>query len=156
MINDDYITKYHLSLINIIKKTYWPEKEKDDRINKLNEEFKKIQQIGKITSRYNSLAHEIKSYDFLKNFGQIKMSFDSQHIKGPDIKMNDYRIECVSSSAGEVEAEFEKDHLNENKKFVMYDYKDKLKYLLPRLTNSLKAKSDKFKDYIDGRNYRRR
>ena len=39
--------------------------------------------------------------------------------------------------------------------YINDDYKDKLKYLLPRLTNSLKVKSDKFKEYIDERNYRR-
>ena len=154
--NNDYSPVYHSKLIDMIKNSDWVEKEKVHRINKLNEEFNKIQLDGKITSRYNSLAHEIKSYEFLKKFGKPEIALDSKHTKGPDIKLRNYRIECVSCSAGAVKDEFEKDHLNENKKFTVYDYTQKLRFLLPRLTNSLKAKSDIFKKYIDDRNHRRK
>ena len=61
----------------------------------------KESEISQFNDRYYNLAHEIKSFHFLQQFGCLLISEDSRGIAGCDCKLNErYQIECVCSSVG--------------------------------------------------------
>ena len=153
MVNIKNFNNLHIKLINIIKNSNILEKEKNYRLKNLNRNLEFMIKQHKIKTEYYSLAHELKSYEFFKNYGQIKLAYDSSNEAGPDIKLNNYYIECVCSTSGTVIDKLEKYQLNDYRNEIIYDYDKLLELVLPRLTGSLNEKSYKFKKYINNRNY---
>ena len=96
-------------------------------------------EINCVSDRYYNLAHEIKSFLFLRDFGSVKIAEDSKHSSGCDCILDDkYQIECVCCSAGEKSAGLH-ELCVEN---VLVDYAKKEKILHCRLTSVIKAKHD--------------
>ena len=101
MINENYFKELNKELINILDNSNLIPKEKTFRKRNLNLKLLNMLNDKKIDNHYLSLAHEIKSYDFLKKYGCIKMAEDSKNQTGPDFKINNYNIECVCCSSGQ-------------------------------------------------------
>ena len=152
MLNRKYLNKFHLKLKNYIDNSNWNEKEKKYEKMKLNQLFREMTRKEQLDNHYISLAHEIKSYEILKNLGKVKKAIDSKNEEGPDFTIGDYRIECVASSPGETLEVLEKYRLTDYRKSGVFDYNKKLEILLPRMTSSLNEKVNKFNTYIDKRN----
>ena len=68
MLNRKYWNSIHLKLLKQINNSDWNEKEKKSKKEKLNRLFKKMLEKEMLNNEYISLAHEIKSYDFLKKY----------------------------------------------------------------------------------------
>ena len=150
MINEKYFKETNEILVEILDNSNLITKEIEDKKNKLNVRLKAMLTNKKIDNHYCSLAHEIKSYDFLKKYGSPTMAKDTKSEKGPDFKLNNYNIECVCCSSGDVSKNgLENYRLNENQKSLVYNYNELLEILLPRMTQELNVKSDKFKKYIN-------
>lgn len=111
-------------------------------------EQKKGESLWTISNEYFNLAHEIKAFLFLQQFGLVEVSSDRLHTPGCDCTLNQkYQLECVCSSGGDAIknglAEFATlKNLNQ-----IVDYGEKEKILLSRLTSSLKEKRDFFLDH---------
>lgn len=107
--------------------------------------------IGDISNPYYNLAHEIRSFHFLRQFGTLDISEDCKHQAGCDCLLNNkYQIECVCSSAGE---NTEKNGLSElctknNLNGQLVDYGKKKEILYCRLTSSIKEKLDFYKKHV--------
>ena len=130
--------------INVINNMKIPLKEKQYRKKRMNDNLQNMISKNEVNVLYYSLLHEIKSYQFLKRFGDIKVANDCEHEKGADFKFKHYHIECVSCSSGE-----SKEILNHYLTLSQFDYNKCLSYLYPRITSSLNEKSIKFKKYIN-------
>ena len=152
MLNRSYFYGLHADLLKIIRNSTMDKKEKNYRVKKANEKLKLMLKTEKIDNHYYSLAHELKSYELLKNFGQPEITCDSRNRKGPDIRLNTYHIECVCCSPGKAISELEKYRLNEYRRSVVFDYNKKMEIILPRITSALGEKRDKFEKYIKDRN----
>lgn len=100
MLNRSYFYGVHADLIGIIKNSSMDQKEKNYRLRKANEKLKTMLKEERIDNHYYSLAHELKSYELLKKFGEPEIAFDSRSKKGPDIRLNNNNIECVCCSPG--------------------------------------------------------
>lgn len=157
MINTLYFERINKKLINMLDNSDLSIKEIKTRKEKLNKRLNDMVDDGRIDNSYMSLAHEIKSYQFLRNYGNLRMSEDSNSEKGPDFKLNNYRIECVCCSSGVIEKNGLNNYrLNESRKIMVVDYNKVKEILLPRITQELFQKSKKFNDYIDDRNNKKR
>jgi len=107
--------------------------------------------ISNISDRYYNLAHEIKSFLFLRQFGAVSISEDCKHQTGCDCLLNDnYQIECVCSSAGENTGKTGLAELctMNNLNGQLVDYGKKKEILYCRLTSSIKEKLDFYKRHI--------
>ena len=152
MINENYFKELNKELINILDNSNLIPKEKTFRKRNLNLKLLNMLNDKKIDNHYLSLAHEIKSYDFLKKYGCIKMAEDSKNQTGPDFKINNYNIECVCCSSGQTNKNgLDNYRFSENRKSMLIDYNKLLEILLPRITQELNEKSKKFQNYIDKR-----
>jgi hypothetical protein len=105
--------------------------------------------ISMFNDRYFSLAHEIKSFYFLRQFGNIVIAQDSKNEVGCDCTLMDYyQIECICCSGGE-----HTDDINfieqslENADYCFGDYNESF-YLL-RLTNSIDKKLGFYNAHIE-------
>ena len=152
MLNRKYWNSIHLKLLKQINNSDWNEKEKKSKKEKLNRLFKKMLEKEMLNNEYISLAHEIKSYDFLKLFGKVHKANDSKSQAGPDFTVGDYRIECVACSPGKTEDMLEKYQLTEYRKSIVSDYRKLLEILLPRITSSFGEKVNKFNSYLESGN----
>ena len=152
MLDSKYWNSVHLKLLKIIGNSDWIEKEKKFEKEKLNRLFRNMQKEGQLNNQYISLAHEIKSYNFLKIFGNVEKAIDSNNTTGPDFTLGNYKIECVACSPGETKDLLEKYQLTEYRKSVTQDYKRMQEIILPRITSSLKYKVNKFNIYLQKRN----
>lgn len=157
MINEKYFKETNEKLLKILDNSDLIPKEIKDKKQKLNTSLNDMINKQEIENKYVSLGHEIKSYDFLKKYGNLKMARDTISEAGPDFKLNNYRIECVSCSSGDTNINgLENYRLNENNKSIIVDYNKLLEILLPRITQELKDKSETFRSYIDSRNCKKR
>ena len=157
MINEKYFKEINQKLINILDNSNLKQKEIKTRKGKLNKRLADMISKKEIDNHYVSLAHEIKSYEMLKNYGNLKMATDSNSETGPDFRLNNYSIECVSCSSGDTTKNgLENYRLNENRKSMIVDYNKLLEILLPRITQELVEKSKKIKTYIDTRYNKKR
>lgn len=157
MINVQYFKEINEKLINILDNSNLDKKEIRTRKEKLNKKLNDMIDKKEIDNHYVSLAHEIKSYQFLKEYGCLQMARDSNSEVGPDFKLNNYKIECVCCSSGETDKNgLENYRLSENRKSMIVDYNKLLEVLLPRITQELCTKSKKLKEYIDNRNSEKR
>lgn len=145
MINIDLLKESKEMLLDILKDSQIPEKEKQYRKKELLNVYEKIIKDEKMSSRYYELAHEIKSIKFLECFPDFKTALDHKHESGADFKIFDkYNIECVCSSSGnEVENGLDK------LEGTGTDYNKKEQIILTRLTGSIKAKRDFYYKHID-------
>ena len=116
--------------INVINNMKIPLKEKQYRKKRMNDNLQNMISKNEVNVLYYSLLHEIKSYQFLKRFGDIKVANDCEHEKGADFKFKHYHIECVSCSSGE-----SKEILNHYLTLSQFDYNKCLSYLYPRITS---------------------
>lgn len=155
MLNRKYLNQYHIKLIKLIDSSDFNIKEKEYRKIKLNKLFREMLKQEQINNHYISLAHEIKSYKFLKQFGIIQIALDSNNEEGPDFTLGEYKIECVSCSPGKITEKLEKYRLTDYRKSGVFDYNKELEILLPRITTALDEKSRKFSNYISKRHYKR-
>ena len=157
MINEKYFNETNEKLINILDNSDLIPKEIRDKKQRLNGSLKDMINKQEIDNQYVSLGHEIKSYDFLKRYGDLRMARDTISNPGPDFKLNNYWIECVSCSSGDTNVNgLDNYRLDENNKSIIVDYNKLLEILLPRITQELKDKSETFRSYIDSRNYKKR
>lgn len=157
MINEKYFEDINNKLINILDNSDLNVKEIKTRKEKLNKKLMNMIEKEKIDNHYVSLAHEIKSYQFLKKYGCLQIAIDSNSEVEPDFKLNNYKIECVCCSSGETDKNgLENYRLSENRKSMIVDYNKLLEILLPRITQELCIKSKKLKKYIDNRNSEKR
>lgn len=106
-------------------------------------------EISRFSDRYYNLVHEIKSFCFLKQFGEVAISEDCKNNPGCDCKLKDnYQIECICSSVGKntkgIDLFGKKD---KDVKFYVGNY-DK-SFLFIRLTNSLIKKLKFYKQRIE-------
>ena len=97
--------------------------------------------------RFFELSHEIESYLFLKQFGNVYMSSDMRHEEGADYVFNSqYYIECVCSTPGEKKK-------NGLDKYLLrtgsFDYNEFKRLLYARFTSSLYEKADFYKKHIN-------
>ena len=152
MLNRKYLNRLHLKLQKDIDNSDWNEKEKKYEKGKLNKLFRGMIRKEQLDNHYVSLAHEIKSYEFLKNLGNVQKAIDSKSEEGPDFTIGDYKIECVACSPGETLGILEKYRLTDYRKSGLFDYNKKLEILLPRMTSSLNEKVEKLNKYINKRN----
>ena len=67
MINEKYFKEINQKLINILDNSNLNQKEIKTRKEKLNKRLANMISKKKIDNHYVSLAHEIKSYEILKN-----------------------------------------------------------------------------------------
>ena len=107
--------------------------------------------ISDISNRYYSLAHEIRSFHFLKQFGALIISEDSKHESGCDFLLNNtFQIECVCSSAGKDTEKngFSKLCTRNNLNGQLVDYGKKKEILYCRLTSSIKEKLNFYEEHI--------
>lgn len=131
--------------------TYLSDKEKKHRIKNLRtaKEDDINGKVYPISNRYVQLAHEIKSMDFISNFGNISVALDSQAKAGCDILLdNYYQIECVCCSSGN--STFE-NKLREYQIFdgSLVDYKEKKKLLNSRLTSVIESKKEFYYSHVE-------
>lgn len=155
MINKKLFLNLNKTLIDILNDSNLDVNEIEDKKNKLNDWLNEMINTNKLNNYYYSLAHEIKSYKFLEKMGNLVMAKDTRNEKGPDFRLNNYKIECVCCSSGDVDNNgLENYRLNENQKEVVFDYNKLLEILLPRITQALNEKSDKFRKYINDRSYK--
>lgn len=80
MINEKYFEDINKKLINILDNSDLNTKEIRTRKEKLNKKLMDMIVKKEIDNHYVSLAHEIKSYQFLKKYGCLKMAIDSIRI----------------------------------------------------------------------------
>lgn len=157
MINVQYFNEINKKLISILDNSDLDKKEIKTRKEKLNGKLRNMIDKKYIDNHYVSLAHEIKSYQFLKKYGCLKMARDSNSEVGPDFRLNNYKIECVSCSSGDIKNNgLENYRLNEKRKSMVVDYNKVLEILLPRITQELFCKSEKIKKYIDNRDSKKK
>lgn len=157
MINEKYFKEINQKLIDILDNSNLNQKEIRIRKEKLNKKLINMINKKEIDNHYVSLAHEIKSYDFLKKYGNLKMAQDANSEAGPDFRLNNYNIECVCCSSGDTSKNgLDNYRLNENRKSMIVDYNKLLEILLPRITQELVVKSQKLKKYINDRNNKRK
>ena len=155
MINKKFFRDTNKMLIDILNASNLEANEIEDKKNKLNNWLNEMINTNSINNHYYSLAHEIKSYDFLEKIGNLVMAKDTRNEKGPDFRLNNYKIECVCCSSGDIDNNgLENYRLSEKQKELVFDYNKLLEILLPRVTQALKEKSDKFRKYINDRNYK--
>jgi len=124
--------------------------DKERRINRITKIYNNMLKNNAVDREFYSLAHELKSYEFIRLFWEAKLSNDTKSKPGPDITYGNNQIECVCCSEGEIlKAGFKKYSINHSKKKSMViDYNKKKEFLLPRITSSLKDKRDIIEDYI--------
>ena len=125
--------------------------EKQDRINKITKILNKMMNKQATDREFYSLVHEIKSYDFVRLFGEATLANDVKHEPGPDIKFKKNRIECVCCSEGDIlelgYEDYSIVHCKQKSKVINYN-KTK-EFLLPRITNALyHKKNEKIERYI--------
>lgn len=125
--------------------------DKEFRIKNIQRVYNKMLIDEEPDREFYSLMHEIKSYEFINKFGKAVLKNDEKHEEGPDIKFGNNQIECVCCSMGEILNDGYKDcsinYLTQNSAII--DYNETKKYLLPRITSSLKDKEEKINNYID-------
>ena len=144
MLNVDFWNEQNAKAINVINNMKISLKEKQYRKKRMNDNLQNMISKNEVNILYYSLLHEIKSYQFLKRLGGVKVANDCEHEKGADFKFKNYHIECVSCSSGA-----NKEILDHYLTLSFFDYNRCLSYLYPRITSSLNEKSIKFKDYIN-------
>lgn len=150
MINKKYFLELNNQLISVLDNSELRNKEKIFRKNRLNVLLEKMFKEEKIDPQYVALVHEIKSFEFMKKINkETKLAEDSNSETGPDLKIENYKIECVCCSEGE---NYNFGILNYNAEYGLGDYNILLETVLPRITLVLERKSDKYKEYIDNRN----
>ena len=99
--------------------------------------------INCVSDRYYELAHEIKCFHFLTQYGNISIAEDCRHTAGCDCLLNEkYQIECVCCSSGNKSAltGLEQLCMKNNLDGKLIDYDKKKNILFCRLTNSLDEK----------------
>lgn len=125
--------------------------DKTFREDKIAQIYKNMIKNNQKDREFYSLAHEIKSYDFVSKFGKAHLSNDEKHEPGPDITFGDNRIECVCSSEGNIlmtgYEQYSIRYCKGRKKIV--DYNKTKEFLLPRITQSLYEKKNKIENYIN-------
>ncbi len=145
MIIPDENTKWLLELLSLCDVS----PEEFEHRKKALENAQKLPEsvISRFNDLYYNLAHEIKSYHFLQQFGKIVISEDHRHKAGCDCNLNShYQIECVCSSAGEKTEGVDLFGKRRESKFYVGNY-DK-SFLFCRLTASVKKKLDFYNDHI--------
>lgn len=91
---------YSEQLFEILRHSGLSKKEIDYRIMNLKRAERGSSDISKVGDRCYNLAHEIRSLQFLEQYGNVSVSQDSASVAGVDYILNDYYIECVCASAG--------------------------------------------------------
>ena len=134
-------------LFNIIDESSFPKKDKDDLKKKLIRYSNSSIEYLDVDNMYYSFAHEVKSYDFLQQFGSIDKAIDTHPNPKPDYLFKDYNIECICSSS--LNTNIKNYRVNEERKSIVNDYNQIKSIIYPRLTNSLGEKSEKFLWYRD-------
>lgn len=143
-------------LIEKLSKLPMCEKEIQDRKNKLInacEGADKLQE-DKIV-RYYNLAHEIKSFYFLNDFGKLRISSDRKSEAGCDAVLNDYyQIECVCASAGKNSkySGYEENRMRNKEGCWVTNYSPIRDFILSRITSVIHEKKEFYRKHLDKQN----
>lgn len=140
---------YTKHLEQLLRKTDISEKEIAYRMLRLKQaESMSSSSISLVSNVYHQRAHEIKSFDFLQQFGKVKIAEDSKHEKGCDCILNgEYQIEAVCCSEGDIESSgLDKYCGCTNGKWIDYSEKEKLMFM--RYTSSIKEKRDFYNTHL--------
>ena len=141
------IKEYTELLISVLRSCDLPQKEITYRSDNLKQAENKPSSISIVGNRYHDLAHEIKSLNFLQQFGKTQISCDYAHKPGSDLILNDkYYIECVCASAGDVRISGFEKYCTKNTLGKVIDYNEKANILYSRLTTAIKAKRDFYEE----------
>lgn len=145
MIIPDENTKWLLELLSLCDVS--PEEFEHRKKALENAQYLPESVISRFNDLYYNLAHEIKSFHFLQQFGKIIISEDHRHKAGCDCNLNNYyQIECVCSSAGKNTKGVDLFGKRRESKVHVGNY-DK-SFLLSRLTQSLDKKLKFFNEHI--------
>lgn len=132
---------YYKHLCKMMEDIGLDDKEIIYRKRNLEKAFPKDENIEDIDHRFYELVHEIKAMSFLSNLGKVKVARDSVGEPGCDcIFAEKYDVEFVCCSLGKHPESF-KTVFQES---FMKDYKETAEFILSRLTNSVKYKTEKY------------
>ncbi len=143
--NHSLFEEHTKMLVNILDKSSLDLKEKKYRKENLLKIYNQMVETNSINSRYYNLSHEIRSLDFLNNYGCLVIASDSKSEKGCDFYLDSgIQIECVCSSRGD-EKKNGLDQFNGN---GVFDYNVKEGIILSRLTQSINEKVLFYQNHI--------
>lgn len=134
-------------LLKILHGADLSEREKKYRIDQIDRIYEDIKR-RKRNDDYNAFlqrAHEIRSFQFLRNIGQLIVASDSNHTPGPDFILEGIYVECVCSTLGDVEKTGLANYLKYN---VIIDYKEKNQLLKERLISSISGKVNCYYEHV--------
>ena len=137
-------------LLELLSSCNLSSKEFIHRKNALEDAQEMIEsEISRFNDRYYNLAHEIKSFYFLRQFGNVLISEDCSHNSGCDCKLNDYyQIECVCSSVGKnTEGIDLLGKIDRSTEFYVGNYNES--FFLCRLTSSIREKLNFYNEHIE-------
>lgn len=136
-----HIKQYNNHLCKLLEDVGLDNKEIMYRKRNLERAFPQGKHIIEIGHRYYELAHEIKAMSFLSNMGKVNISRDSVGERGCDCVFSEkYDVEFVCCSLGQHPESFRKVFQESS----MKEYKESADFIISRLTNSVKSKTEKY------------
>ena len=102
-VHKKYLKDMNDLIIETLERSSMPESEKKYKSDRLKKGVSLENRKTFIDNYYISTIHEIKTYELLSKYGNVKVASDSKCEAGTDFKFLDYNIECVSCTSGDIQ-----------------------------------------------------